>query len=480
MATAPTQVREVARRRSGWPAAVAIISGTVLIASGLFFGAQAGTFLFAGVVALTLGVWGLSDPVVATIFLLAAMFLRSALLPQFGGAPFLLALAVLVAATAWWISRSEATFRFGAVEWAMAGYVAWNVCSALLPHKYGPGDQFTLDARSVPHFILIPTVIPFVAYVVGRVAFTRASAVRAAMWALMGFAAYSALVSVLQFTGPSELIWPRHVAEAPEWAGRAVGVVNQPVANGMVLALGIAIAALLISRRSEPTWTRWLALAIGLGCGCALYLTYTRAAWLSGLLVLVIGAVLAKGYRGGFVAVLGVIGALAVVNWATLTSADRSAGGVGSTQEVDDRLNTIATALWAAEQKPIVGWGVSRFWSVNTYHHQQWSTDTPWIRGYAIPAHQNELGILAELGVIGLALWLAVLALIAHRLWNAYRTLPADDLCGRPLVVVAVSAFTILVCTGITVDLRFFDFPLMAVFLVAGIAAGWAERHRAG
>lgn len=450
------------------------------MAAGLLFGAQAGTFLFAGVVALTLGVWGLSDPVVATVFLLGAMFLRTALLPQFGGAPFLLALAVLVTGTAWWVSRSDTKIRFGAIEWAMAGYVAWNLCSALLPHKYDSGDQFTLEPRSLPHLILIPTVVPFVAYVVGRITFTRESSVRTALWALMAFAAYSALVSVLQITGPADLIWPSHVADAPEWSGRAVGVLNQPVANGMVLAIGIAIAALLISRRSEPTWTRWLALAVGLGCGCALYLTYTRAAWLCGLLVLLIGAVLAKGYRGGFLTVLGAIAAVAAVNWTTLTSSDRSAGGIGSTQEVDDRLNTIATALWAAEQKPLVGWGLDRFWSVNTYHHQQWSVDTPWIRGYAIPAHQNELGILAELGIIGLGLWLAVLMMIAHRLWAAYRTLPADGLCGKPIAVVAISAFVILVVTGVTVDLRFFDFPLMAVFLVAGIAAGLAERHRAG
>ena len=123
--------------------------------------------------------------------------------------------------------------------------------------------------------------------------------------------------------------------------------------------------------------------------------------------------------------------------------------------EVEDRLNTIQTALWAAAQKPLAGWGIGRFQAVNTYHHQQWSLDIPWIRGYGIASHENELGILAELGVIGLALWICVLALIAYRLWNAYRTLPDDDLCGKPLAVTAIMAIAILVCTGLTVDLRY-------------------------
>ena len=59
-------------------------------------------------------------------------------------------------------------------------------------------------------------------------------------------------MSILQFTGPTQLIWPRYIVDAPAWVGRAVGVSNQPVVNGMVLALGIAIAMMLMSLRSEP------------------------------------------------------------------------------------------------------------------------------------------------------------------------------------------------------------------------------------
>ncbi len=125
-------------------------------------------------------------------------------------------------------------------------------------------------------------------------------------------------------------MWPRYIVDSPSWPGRAVGIFNQPVANGMVLALGIAIAMVLISQRSEPAWRRYSAFAIALVCGYGLYLTYTRAAWLSGVLVLVIGAVLARGYRGAFLGVIGLTTAVVAVNWSTFTSSDRQAGGVGS------------------------------------------------------------------------------------------------------------------------------------------------------
>jgi O-antigen ligase len=388
----------------------------------------------------------------------------------------------LVIATALWMDRTPTRLRgIGAVEWAMALYLMWNVYSMFAAHKYTAGDQLTNEATSVWRFITIGTLIPFVMYVVGRYTFDRTAAVRVLLWTILTLAAYSAAVSIMQFTGPTDWVWPRYIVDSsPEdtWVGRAVGVVHQPVVNGLILLLGFAVAMLLISSRSEPTWRKWLAFVIAIGCGYSVYLTHTRAAWLSGAVMLIIGALLARGYRTGFIAALGITATIIAINWPVFTSADRQVGGVASVNEVDDRLNTTQTALWAAAQKPLAGWGIGRFQAVNTYHHQQWSPDTPWIRGYAIVSHGNELGILAELGAIGLALWICVLALVAYRLRDAYRTLPDDDWCGKPLAVTAIMAMAILVCTGLTVDLRFFDFPTAAVFLLIGIAVGWSDRHK--
>jgi O-antigen ligase len=217
---------------------------------------------------------------------------------------------------------------------------------------------------------------------------------------------------------------------------------------------------------------------VAAACGFGIYLTYTRAVWLSAVCVLIIGAVLAKGFRRGFVAVLCVVIAFVVVNWTTFTSTDRLAGGVASPGEVEARLNVNRTALWAAAREPLEGWGIARFRVVNLYHHQQWSQGVRWEAGYGEASHENELGILAELGAIGLLAWICVLALIAYRLWKAYQTLPDDDLCGKPLAVIAIMAMVILVSTGLTVDLRYFDFPTAVIFLLAGIAVGWSDRNK--
>ena len=103
-------------------------------------------------------------------------------------------------------------------------------------------------------------------------------------------------------------------------------------------------------------------------------------------------------------------------------------------------LNTIATSIWAFKREPWFGWGISRFQAVNTFHHQQWSNDIPWVRGLGIVSHETELGILVELGILGLLLWLCVLIALIGLTLQAYRILPSSGLIGRRLAFVAICA----------------------------------------
>jgi len=334
------------------PTAIRVgIAAAVLAA--LLMGAKSGQMLLAGVAALALGLCALISPISATILLLVTMFLRLPLRSEITlrPEPFFLVFAVLVIATALWMDRTTNRLRgIGAVEWAMGVYVMWNVYSMFAPHKYAAGSPLFTEPFSVPRFIVIGTVIPFALYIVGRYTFDRRAGVHVMLWAILTLAAYAAAVSIMPFIGLSDWVWPRYIVNIPEsergWAGRAVGIFNQPVVNGMFLALGFAIAMLLMSRRSEPAWRRCVAFMVAAACGCGIYLTYTRAAWLSAVCVLIIGAILARGFRRGFVAVLCLVIAMVVVNWSTFTSADRGAGGVASPGEVEARLNIDRTALW--------------------------------------------------------------------------------------------------------------------------------------
>ena len=471
-----------------WLAVAAALAAIVVVLAAVRLpGAKFGQLLVLGAVALVLGAMVLRSPPFATIILIIAMGLRNATPHVLPIDLFWVVFAGAVGAWVLWMDRNPDRPRgMDAIEWAMVLYMAWNVYSKISPHEYiatqqvtwGSGRIVTAVPTDVWRLILIQMALPLLLYKVGRHAFDRAAVVRALLWTILILAAYSAAMSIMQFTGPTELVWPRYIVEDTVWPDRASGVFRQPDVNGWLLALGLAVAMLLLSRRSEPTWRRWFAFVVAIACGCGIYLTHTRVAWLSGVVVLIIGALLARGYRKGFIVAICLVASAVAVNWSAFASTDRKAGGVGSVNEVQDRLNANQTALWAFTRKPFAGWGIGRFQAVNTYHHQQWAPDVPWIRGYGAAAHETELGILVEVGVIGFALYVCMLVLVIRRLWTAYRTLPDHDLCGKPLAVTAIMAIATLICTGSAVDLRLFDFPMLPIFLLAGITVSWSDRYQ--
>lgn len=423
---------------------------------------------------------GLRNPVWSLVFLLVTMFLRIPLTNRLPMDPFLIAFAGLVISAGIWLAGNpEGRPKLGATEVMMTLFIAWNVNSILWPHDL-PALANSAFEEQLPlaRYFIISTVIPFVVYYISRAIFTNLKNIRILLIILLIIGAYSAVVSILQFTGPHSLVWPEYILHpANTFAGRASGVADQPNANGLALITGYAVAVILATTIDHPRW-RTLLWVIAAACGYGVYLTHTRAVYLAFVLVVIMGALLAEGYRRAFVTT-GVVLIIGItLAWSTFTSADRDAGGVSSTLEVYDRLNADITAIWGFLERPWFGWGLGRFLSLNTYHHQRWSEDIPWIRGLGIAAHSNELGILAELGIVGLALWLGVLFFVFRGLVKGVRTLPAAGLSGRPLALTALMSLSALVMVGLFIDLRLLDYSSTAAFAFAGAAVGALDRFQ--
>lgn len=457
--------------------AIIILIGTVAVLSAANHSANMLVLVALGVIALAMVILGFYSPQVAVIYLLVTTFFRLILDAMFPISPFLLAFAGVVASFLIWVSvRPGALPHLGWLEGVMALYLLWNVFSMFAPHQYAAVYPLTDETMRVYRFILTGTAIPFTMYIIGRTIYTTERSVRTLLWCVVGFGTYSAGVSIGQFRAPG-LVWPRYIVSTPNWPDRANGIFNQPVVNGLTLLAGFVAALLLIG--FSDGLPRWIKLGLGIAAAAmaySIYLTHTRVIWLAFLVAVLAGVAFARQIRTGFVITLAVMIVGVLTNWSTFTSSDRSKGGVASVNEVDDRLNAIATSAWAAERKPLFGWGIGRFTAVNTWHHQQYSQDVAWVRGYGISSHLNELGILVELGLVGLILWLCVVVLLVVRLIKSIRRLPPDRLCGRSLGLLGAMLFVTLVIAGTTVDLRFFDFPTALVYLLIGIAVGAADR----
>ena len=199
--------------RARLPAAAVVAGITVIVPVALLIGVN--QMVLFGVIALVVGLSALRSPVFATVVLLVAIFLRLPSLRQGIELPvelWVITLALLVLATVMWMDRTPMRVRgIGPIECAMAVYLLWNLYSMVAPHRYPAIDPLLGEPISVARFILIGTVLPFALYLVGRYVFDRPSAVGALLWSILGFAAYSAAVSIMQFTGPTDLVWPGYI-----------------------------------------------------------------------------------------------------------------------------------------------------------------------------------------------------------------------------------------------------------------------------
>lgn len=479
--------RRQARSATALP--VAVLLGA---AAAVFVGGTAvpgplgpGVGILAVALVAVLLLFALDRPVFAVGLLLVTAFLQQSLRhPALPMEPAFMALGLVLVAGAIAVTRRVSRApSFGAIECAMGLYFLWNVASAIAPHPYEAGGAQAIgEAYSVYHFILTGTLMPFVLYVVGRFVFDRAATVRALLWVVIALWAYSIWVSIAQFAAPG-LVWPRYILDYPpshSWSDRAVGVFSQPVANGALLIVGFLLAIHLIHQADTRRPQRLLLGGLALLSLYAIYLTYTRVVWLGFAVAVLAAAIFLRRTRHVYLATLLAMGVGVLVNLATFLSADRAEGGVTSSYEIHDRLNMIATAFWAIGEKPVLGWGVGTFAQVNTYHHQQWSPSIDWIRGYGIVSHHTEIGIFAELGIIGLLLWLAVVALLVRGLLRAVRTLPADHtLVNREFAVVVAILYAVWVLIGFTADIRFFGFGSMVILLLIGVVVGESERRTA-
>jgi O-antigen ligase len=460
---------------------VTVLVGAVAVALSvaiIFLGPVPGPLglLLVGLAAAAVAVM-VGRPGVALIVLLLASFTRLAIkVPALPAEPMILSLAVLVASAVLAGYRRKLAFHFGWLELAMVVYLLWNIASAVWPHALPAETPRTGQPESVMRFIITGTVLPFVVFVVGRALVRTERAARPVLITIVALAGYSAVVSILQFTGPAALVWPRYIVDAPEWEDRANGIFNQPVVNGLVMVAGFLTAMFLAHERTLSRFPRLVCLLVALLCVPGIYLTRTRAVWLAFGLGVVLCVLFARGRRTGFAVVLGGAVAFILATWSTFTSSDRAAGGVGSSGEIDDRLNSIATSIWAIEREPVFGWGIGRFTALNTYYHQKWAPGTDFNRGYSISSHENELGIAAELGLLGLALWLLVLVGVVLLLLRSLRRLPVEGLGGRPVGLLALTVLVTWVVAGFTADLRFFDFANLLVFLLVGSVVGLADR----
>jgi len=326
--------------------------------------------------------------------------------------PKLILLRVLlaVALAAWGLQalrRGRLEVRFAPPLLLLLGFAAWNLLTA--PFSLHPWTSIVGEygrpegaVTYFTYFLLAFVVVQWADSEERRTSLARSIVIAAAVVSLLG---------LTQVADIGPLAWPA----LSFTGGRAFATLANPVLLGGYLIVPLALSwGLALSETHTRMRLIWWALSLLLGAG--LLVTFSRGAWLGGIVALALLSVMAvrrrRLRRMDWIAAGGAVALLLTLLVLTAGSANeeldlgrRAASafepGSGSAQA---RLVLWESAWNASASRPLQGWGADTFRLVFQRFHPPSVASGLWSATPSGNAHNYALQVLATTGVVGLAL----------------------------------------------------------------------------
>jgi O-antigen ligase len=419
----------------GWVAAAALLGLVVayLLAGGLWYLALGlllavpSLVLFLRHPLATIVVWLLVTPFVSVTDVPAV---RQVFWLVHRGLPLATLLVIVLGA----ISGAGARRlpRLGWPELMMAGYVAASALSIAYTGVFRVAISYLLYER---------VVVPMCLYLIVRLLQPEEADLRRAYPVVLFVLLTQSAIGILSWVAPGTLpsMWLAHVGE------RTDGTFGDPDVFGTTVMLcGLLLLHGGLSTARRPLDRIWPVLAFAWALLMAFF-TFSRGNWLAAVLVLA-GALYVYRRHARFVAAF-VAGVMVLLLASGLLSqqidfAQRRLASEKSEQSALVRLPVAVAALRMFEEEPLVGWGYGNFDRYSRRYQTRIGDLIYPEKQHA--SHNLFLTILAEQGIVGIALFLGPMLLWLVRTRASTPNMLASE---RRLVAVlwlAVAAYVIV------------------------------------
>jgi O-antigen ligase len=280
-------------------------------------------------------------------------------------------------------------------------------------------------------------------------------------------------------------VYPKYIvttaADKKLWfIGRGRGPLLNPMATGLLLTACWSAALMW--------WAWWRAagrlvlLGISLLMAAAVYATLTRSVWIgAGLsLMIVVAAALPGKWR---IPVLGsmllVAAGAAALNWQQLVAFKRDRNL--SDRETADSVYlrpVLAKIAWDMfRDRPCFGCGFDRYMAEHENYIDDRSTELVLSKGRGFAPHNVPLAILAELGLVGLALFAAMLFCWTRDAWRLWRG-QAAPLAARQHGLLFLAVLAAYLANAMFHQIAYIPMSNVLLFFLAGVVAGMESREQ--
>jgi hypothetical protein len=360
--------------------------------------------------------------------------------------------------------RARPLPRLGWPEVLMGGYVAVTLLSI---------GYTAPDALANVYILYDTVVVPMCLYLLVRLSDPGEAEVRMLVPAVVFILFTQTAVGLLAWNAPEVLPdeWARKAGERTTGTLRSADVFGTTMAFCGLFLLHVGVQ----TRRARE---RVAATALFLLAMLMVFLSFSRASWLAGL-VAATGALLMYRRYLGQLALL-VVPILLVV-WASgaftqqFDLAEYRLTSAQSEESALSRLPAAQAALRMFDQEPAVGWGYQNF----DLYSRPFQGQVGDLVGAAKPhaSHNLYLTVLAEQGVVGLVLLVGPVVVWLMRTRASIPYMPGTGLLGRELVL---SLWLIVAAYHVTNNFsRMYVTTGLGLFwLTLGLLASVVERHR--
>jgi len=286
------------------------------------------------------------------------------------------------------------------------------------------------------------------------------------------FGVYLALTAVAETRGITSLVFPRYITsiEFTEFYGRGRGPLLNPAGNGLLQTLGLCAALMLWPRLNRRGQLILLALVPVMAYG--IYCTYTRSAWMgAGLaLLVVVGLSTPRGWRGAVVGTA-LVGSLLVTaaSWEQLLAFKRDKDLTAEDAAESAKLRPIlATVAWNMFlDRPLLGCGFGQYIQESKPYLSDRSVDLPLEKARPYVQHNVLLALLTETGLLGVTVFVALLASWTHAAWRLWRA-TAAPLWVRQTGLLFLAFVSAYLTNGMFQDVSIIPMINMLLFFLAG------------